>query len=135
MKRFVLAALLACGLSLASVAGTALAQSYVKPAVGPSSGSTVSPYLNLLQGGNPAISYYGIVKPQQETQTFIQQLQRQGETSQQNIRTTDPATGVPTTGHVTRFGNYGQYFNGGTPPNLFSKPVTPTLAGQGNNHR
>src|SRR5205814_6617577 len=38
---------------------------------------TVSPFLNLGRGGSGAINYYGIVKPQLDTQRNLQQLQQE----------------------------------------------------------
>lgn len=72
---------------------------------------TISPYLNLARGGNPAINYYGIVRPQQYMQSAIQGLQ-QGE--QYQGPGTDPATGEPElrTGHRVYFNYLGPYYAG-----------------------
>jgi hypothetical protein len=35
----------------------------------------VSPYLNLVRGGPPAINYYGLIRPQQQMQMGLQQVQ------------------------------------------------------------
>src|SRR5262245_7333705 len=74
----------------------------------------VSPYLNLARGGNPAINYYGIVKPQVDFGRQIQMLQLQqqslmptwGLTLEDDL--TQPTTSI--TGHPSMFFNYGHYF-------------------------
>lgn len=67
----------------------------------------VSPYLNLLRGGPPAVNYYGLVRPQIETNRFIQQQQLL--TAQEQVNPT--AVVVTTvTGHPTSFMSYRRYF-------------------------
>ena len=68
----------------------------------------LSPYLNLNRGGIPAVNYYGLVRPQLQTERFIQQ---------QEILAAQPLAPVPdaaavayATGHPTRFLSYSQYF-------------------------
>ena len=61
----------------ALAAGRAEAQYYVQPRTMPRPYPTFSPYLNLGRGGNPALNYYGLVRPQFETQRGLQQLQTQ----------------------------------------------------------
>jgi hypothetical protein len=68
-----------------------------------------SPYLNLLRpGANPAINYYGLVRPQQDFARSMQSIQGQLLNTQQAIA--DQASGDLTTGHPTYFMNYGGYF-------------------------
>lgn len=43
---------------------------------GPASRPTFSPYLNLLRDGNPVNNYYGLVRPQQDFQQNLDQVQR-----------------------------------------------------------
>ncbi len=114
MKRSLL---LASGLAVAvfGVARPASAQPPVGlpgPAVAPT--PPYSPYLNLLQRGtNPAISYYGIVRPQMEFRNAIQGLQYQAAITRQSLATQqqyDPQTGLPLTGHASYFMNLGGYF-------------------------
>jgi hypothetical protein len=78
-----------------------------------SPGPAFSPYLNLFrQGTNPAINYYGIVRPEIDFRTSIQGLQ------QDVGALTAPPTGhdpgatqaLPPTGHTPRFQNYGTYY-------------------------
>jgi len=69
-----------------------------------------SPYLNLLRPGtNPAINYYGLVRPQQQFARSMQIVQ--GELMNQST-TGDLQSdgGAPTTGHSIYFLNYGGYF-------------------------
>ena len=83
---------------------------YVRPAVSPYARPAVSPYLNLLRSGNPAVNYYGLVRPQQDTISSLQQLQQQADYGQ-GLGGDNTAT-LPTTGHAARFGNYSHYFGG-----------------------
>jgi hypothetical protein len=76
---------------------------------------TVSPYLNMLRGGNAAINYYGVIRPQMQTAQMLQQLQQQQlvlPAARVNVPLTDEDLnlGVPTTGHPVQFMNYGQFF-------------------------
>lgn len=48
--------------------------SYSRPQT--NSRPAVSPYLNLNRGGNPAINYYGIVRPQIQTNRAFQQIEQ-----------------------------------------------------------
>jgi hypothetical protein len=68
-----------------------------------------SPYLNLVRPGvNPAINYYGLVRPQQDFTRSMQSIQGQLLNTQQAMA--DQASGDLTTGHATFFMNYGGYF-------------------------
>ena len=106
-------------LTLALAAGAAEAQ---QPGVQPStpyqySPPTVSPYLNLLNRGNPGINYYGIVRPQIQANQQFQTLQyglarTTAEAEAANATATAPAPGqLPDTGHATGFMTYTKYFN------------------------
>jgi hypothetical protein len=104
--------LASCVLFCLLVAATADAQ-VVSPQYQPR--PPVSPYLNMLRGGNPAINYYGVVRPQAQTAQALQQLQNQQlvlPTVRANVPLTDDdlTLGVPTTGHPVQFMNYGQFF-------------------------
>src|SRR3954463_13791069 len=78
-----------------------------------------SPYLNLnRRGTNPAINYYGLVRPQVEFRNSIQNLQQQ--VTDLNVQTAVAGSAVdpnlPPTGHPVQFQNYSHYFGGtGTP--------------------
>lgn len=79
------------------------------PSRRPNTRPTVSPYLNLLRRGNPALNYHGIVRPQVEFRSNFQQLQQQLTTVGQAAEEAREAD-LPTTGHPIRFMNYSQYF-------------------------
>jgi hypothetical protein len=97
--------LLALG-ALVLVASAASAQ----PQVGPVNRSpAVSPYLNLLRGDNsPAVNYYGLVRPQMEFRSGLQDLQQQVSNNQAAI---SDLNAFPTTGHRTSFLNTGGYYS------------------------
>jgi len=105
MKRLVIA-------SFASV--TLLASVAVVPVLAqapPPYRPPVSPYINLgrQQGLNPAINYYGIIRPQLQFSSSVQQLQQQISTNQQGI-TDLQASALPATGHSAQFMNYQRFF-------------------------
>jgi hypothetical protein len=76
------------------------------PFTNPYARPPLSPYLNLNRGGIPAVNYYGLVRPQLQTERFIQQQEiLAGQTAIAGSETVLYATG-----HPTRFLNYSQYF-------------------------
>jgi hypothetical protein len=92
-----------------------------------------SPYLNLLRPGtNPAINYYGLVRPQQQFARSMQFIQ--GElTNQSTTGDMQSDAGAPTTGHSIYFLNYGGYFmntRGGQVSSGFSGPGRMPVAAQ-----
>ncbi len=85
---------------------------------------TISPYLNLARpGSSPAINYYGLVRPQMQTQQQLQNLQ-----GQQNLLATELGGGmaipgqmtpIATTGHPVYYFDFARYFPlGGLPNNM-----------------
>ncbi len=114
----------ALSLSIAAVLGSpqhALAQ--YRGGVYPSGSNpynprpTVSPYLNLLQGGATSLpQYQALVKPFLEQQTvndrnaFDSQLLRRQVNSLQNQYSSGAAGAGRATGHPTRFMNYSHYY-------------------------
>jgi hypothetical protein len=79
--------------------------------ISPFSQPRVSPYLNLLrQGTAPGINYYGLVRPEIDFRTGIQQLGAQGIANQQAINALQNTTGALTTGHAFGFQNHQGYF-------------------------
>lgn len=67
---------------------------------------TISPYLNLLRQGNPALNYYGLVRPEQEFRAANDQFRGQlGEVSQKfdQREEQDEASNLGVTGHRVRF--------------------------------
>jgi hypothetical protein len=90
----------------------------------------VSPYINLLRrGGNPAINYYGLVRPQIEFSREIRRLDQDLATRGQQGRQFDEESGLPTTGHAASFMNYSHYFNLGEQRSSLSSPTLSRSAG------
>jgi hypothetical protein len=89
---------------------------------------TVSPYLNLLRGGNPAANYYNGVRfefnqryTNQQFRTTLQELERRENAALPPEEEIEPLPRLPSTGHPTAFNNLGSYFN-------TSSPLRPTAA-------
>jgi hypothetical protein len=81
---------------------------------------TFSPYLNLLRGGNTALNYYGIVRPQQQFDQQLGQLQsRLGQAAREFEQLDQQISAgysqfnplLPATGNVATFNNLGGYFD------------------------
>jgi hypothetical protein len=135
MKPTFVAALAALALS----AGPALAQNiypYTQPNYGPGYRTPLSPYLNMLRGGDPAANYFLGVQPEfqrrQNAVMFQQQLYNlAGQTGAIATSLTTPEVGLfqplASTGHPTAFNNTAGYFNtGGSTPLLSGmRPSTP----------
>jgi hypothetical protein len=83
-------------------AGSGIQGRYTRP--------TVSPYLNLLRGGNTAVNYYDLVRPQLYFNNSIQQLRQDVTLNQQGIADVASAQALPVTGHPSTFLNYSGYF-------------------------
>lgn len=77
---------------------------------------TFSPYLNLLGRGNPAVNYFGIVRPQQQLQGLFSNLQSGIAGPGQGEDLTDPELRRGT-GHIVTFDNLSHYYfnNPGVP--------------------
>ena len=105
---------------------------YVRPQTNPYGNPTVSPYLNIASGMNPAISYYGIVRPTVQTQQFEQTLIGPGGALTQQVTTTGVRPFV--TGGSSTFMAFGGYFNNingaplgrPAPPPGYAAPLTPS---------
>jgi hypothetical protein len=104
-------------LALVLAACTVHAQAPIAPQAPtqqPYSPPVFSPYLNLLNRGNPAINYYGIVRPEVQAQQQLQRLQlglTRTNAELEAATTTAATTGVlPTTGHTTAFMTQAHYF-------------------------
>lgn len=91
------------------------------PAYGPGYQTPLSPYLNLLRGGDPSANYFLGVLPEQQRRTNartfgtaiggLQQQQRLDEARQQAAGPdADLFTPLPTTGHPAAFQNLGGYY-------------------------
>jgi hypothetical protein len=127
MKRFVLAPLASFAGLLLLAAGPASAQMtipYGAPAYGPFYQPMLSPYLNLLRGGDPAANYFlGVLPESQRRQNVrvfgaaIQNLDQRAETPAATPEELELYTPLKSTGHPTAFNNTLSYF-----PRL---PITP----------
>jgi hypothetical protein len=109
MKQLVCVPLAALGLLAAVAAGGAQAQiPFGSPLANPNYRSPFSPYLNLTLPGNPAINYYGLIRPQLDQAAALQQLQSSVYASQANPGVLNNA--MPITGHASQFQNHWGYF-------------------------
>jgi hypothetical protein len=84
-------------------------------------GPNLSPYLNLLRGGNPAANYYLGVVPEIERRSNaaafsagIQDLSRRIESPALEASGEELFPALPQTGHPVQFFNYSYYFGSGT---------------------
>ena len=68
---------------------------------------TFSPYLNLLRQGNPALNYYGLVKPEQEFRAANDQFRNQVGEVRQKVdeleQKKESESNLGVTGHQVRF--------------------------------
>lgn len=71
---------------------------------------TYSPYLNLLRGGSLVTNYYGLVRPQIDFSTSLQQVENQVSNVQQQQLGAGGASTLPDTGHPVYFMNASRYF-------------------------
>jgi hypothetical protein len=102
-------------LGLLAITAPCLAQVYPYPQVpvtpGPAAPPPVSPYINLRLGGNPAINYYGVVRPQVDARNAIQQLQTGFADTRTNLELEAALANVPVvTGNYATFYNHNRYF-------------------------
>jgi hypothetical protein len=91
----------------------------------------VSPYMNLARPGNPGVNYYDLVRPQQQTDAFIQQqlaLQQGGGLN--GLANLDPNAPLAATGNTVRFQSQSAYFGTIRPTPVQPLPTT-GLAGGG----
>ena len=81
---------------------------------------TISPYLNMLRTNvNPALNYYGLVRPQMQTSRALQAFQQEllpvaGGLPPAVEQASAASSLLPTTGHRTSFYNYSTYFPSST---------------------
>lgn len=64
-------------LAALALAGSVMAQGSIGSYPRTNNRPTVSPYLNLTRGGNVAVNYYGLTRPQQDTNRTLQTIQQQ----------------------------------------------------------
>lgn len=109
---------------------------YYQQTAQPYSRPVLSPYLNILNGPNAAVSYFGIVRPQLDMRNSLQQLQQQVAVDEQALANAQngQAVTVPATGHTVQFMNYGNHFmRVGAPAGFTPRVYTPatTTGGAG----
>lgn len=105
---------------LAPAATAQYAPSVQRPTAGPYQRSTISPYLNLLRGGNPAANYFLGVLPEVNQRSLNAQygsailgLERRAAPPRGDLPELEEALPtLPSTGHPAVFGNVGSYFGG-----------------------
>jgi hypothetical protein len=133
MTRFILAPLAALFAYLAVGVTPASAQftyPFRPPQYGPYYQTQLSPYLNLLRGGDPAANYFaGVVPEQQRRQdrnAIYNSLQGIGSQLPLPPGITDRDIDLPlaSTGHATAFGYTGSYFAGSTGGRALSNPFS-----------
>jgi hypothetical protein len=124
MRKLLQASLLAASVLVAADASSAFAQypnyGYQQPGYNRfnAGGPGLSPYLNMLRGGNPAANYFLGVRPEIDRRNnaylfsnAIQGLEQRTATNAEAIDDLLPKPGV--SGHPTFFMNYGPYYSGG----------------------
>jgi hypothetical protein len=125
MKRFILAPPAALFALIALSASPAAAQytyPLQPPRYGPGYTPLLSPWLNMLRGGDPAANYFLGVEPEfqrrQDRNALYGQVQGLSNLlpARPQIREGDIDTPLPSTGHATAFGYTGSYF--GTGPQI-----------------
>lgn len=144
MKRLILApfaALLAC-LTLGSAPASAqFTYPFRPPQYGPGYQTQLSPYLNLLRGGDPAANYFIGVVPEfqrrQDRNALYSSVQGLANQIPLPPGITDRDIDVPlsSAGHPTAFGYTGSYFSGNAPTRPVANPFPQRRAGAGPGQR
>lgn len=119
MRRLCTSMLVALGtLGILGVSQARAQFGYSKPPTSPFSQPAVSPYMNLTRGGNAAINYNTLVRPQIDTGRALQQLQSQVNDQQILMGQLggtptgfDASAALPLTGHPVQFMNYAHYYS------------------------
>lgn len=103
---------------------------YFRPGYGYQPAPTISPYLDIVRGGNPAINYYLGTRPEFErranAQRFgaaIDELEQRRNMPLADLDEDFPSVGP--TGHVAQFANFTPYFNMGNAAGQRYRPNTP----------
>lgn len=81
---------------------------------GPYSRPALSPYLNMLRGGDPAANYYLGVVPERDRRSLNVQFGAELRELEQRTSTAVTPSGdpqLPATGHTAYFLNYSSYYN------------------------
>ncbi len=130
MSRTVFAGSVALVLAALSASGAA-GQGVIPRPAAPPAGPTVSPYLNLLRNGNsPAFNYYGLVRPQFQTNASLQALQL-AQFQAAIPQAVNAGDDVLITGRGAVFMNLGGYFQSavGASNSIRLAPNRPTTGG------
>lgn len=102
------------GLATFAAAGALAQGPYVRPDLGNNAyrRPAISPYLNLSRGGNPAVNYYGLVRPQLDQATAIDVLRSNQNRLQRDVYgySQEQAQQILTTGHASGYLNHLRYF-------------------------
>jgi hypothetical protein len=127
--------LAAAVLCLSAGAASAQPYPYNVPRYGVGYTPGLSPYLNLLRGGDPAANYYLGVIPEfqrrQNATVFQSELLKLDQRITQETAELGLADPIGSTGHVTAFGNTGGYFGSLTGRQAAApRPTTPTGPGR-----
>jgi hypothetical protein len=114
MMRWMGTVLVVVGLSAAGLAGRAGAQqgSFGRPPSNPLGTPVLSPYLGL-NLANPAVGLYGVVRPQQQLQNSLMQVQQEQSLLEQATLgggLQPGQAGQYVTGHRSYFLNFSHYF-------------------------
>jgi hypothetical protein len=126
--------LICCGVLLAvALAAGEPAQAQFSQPFPTRPSNPVSPYLNLLRGGNPAANYFLGVLPEMQRREQLQQPvipDITGERRPGIDELDDFIPRLPETGHGVRFLNYGSFYQIGNAPksnllNPLARPVMP----------
>src|SRR5262249_30356507 len=81
------------------------------PAQYPRARPTVSPYINLLRGGNLAANYYGIIRPEQDLRRGLLNTQQALMNEQWFLGSQEQLANMPLiTGNYASFQTQGRYF-------------------------
>jgi hypothetical protein len=129
MKRFILApsVVLLCWLGFAAVPAAAQnTYPYMPPRYGPGWTTPLSPYLNMLIPGNPAVNYFGLTQPLFQQRQFanqttltLQGILNQYPPSPEVIEGEEAYAPLNATGHPTAINYTGSYFS-----TLLGQPYT-----------
>jgi hypothetical protein len=130
--------LIAIAVVLLGGSGVARAQFQppARPNYGPGYRPQLSPYLNLIRGGDPAANYYLGTLPEFQRRANAQQFSSEiSELDKRvfgNIPTEEQRLGqpLPGTGHPTAFGYTGYFFGGTSPPGSGQRASGTSLPGQ-----
>ena len=121
MKRSFLALLVLVVVSVGEASAQPLPRAMGSPAV--------SPFLNLARPGSPGLNYFDLVRPQMQTETFMQQQLALQQAGLNPANVNDPNAPLAATGNTVRFQSQAAYFGTIRPTPVAPLPVS-GLAGQ-----